>query len=301
MMPGRTGTAAQGFLGVSRGEYSPGHGEEHAKESAACRVWESSPAMTASTDTKPAATKSSSRRALLAGALGGIGAVAAGAMAKVSPVRAEGEAIVVGGEYTTATSATTIINSANGNAVLQALNTTSGVGVIGTSGTYTGVYGSSNSYIGVRGSSSSGRGVEAFSLTSTGLLGSSGTTPPAKPKTGVFGYANQDSSSKGVWGFSGTGVGVYAQANKAGYALQTNGRIKASKVSGVKTIGAGLTSVTLNPGVKVSNASFVLLTPRVNLSGRDIWYTTNPSAGTITIHLSSSRSANTKIGWLLLG
>ena len=44
--------------------------------------------MTASTDTKPATTKSSSRRALLAGALGGIGAVAAGAMAKVSPVRA---------------------------------------------------------------------------------------------------------------------------------------------------------------------------------------------------------------------
>ena len=66
--------------------------------------------MTASTDTKPAATKSSSRRALLAGALGGIGAVAAGAMAKVSPVQAaNGDAVTVGGTFT-ATSTTSITN-----------------------------------------------------------------------------------------------------------------------------------------------------------------------------------------------
>ena len=42
-------------------------------------------AMTASTDTKPTTTKSSSRRALLAGALGGLGAVAAGAIGQGQP------------------------------------------------------------------------------------------------------------------------------------------------------------------------------------------------------------------------
>ena len=280
--------------------------------------------MTASTDTKPTATKSASRRALLAGALGGIGAVAAGAMAKVSPVRAEGEAIVVGGEYTTATSRTFLQNSANSNVVLEARSSSNGVGVIGSSSSNAGVFGSSASHIGVHGasgsnrgvygSSSSGTGVEGGSYASdqaavrgsaeaggTGLLGSSGPIVAAKPKTGVYGYANQDSSSKGVWGFSGRGAGLYGQANKAGYALRTNGRVRADKVSGVKTINAGVTSVTLNPGVKVTSSSFVLLTPRANIGSRGLWYTTNPTAGTITIHMSSSRSSNTKIGWLLLG
>ena len=280
--------------------------------------------MTASTDTKPASTKSSSRRALLAGALGGIGAVAAGAMAKVSPVHAEGEAIVVGGEYTDATSRTFLENSFNNDPVIETKSAGSGVGLLGASvGSY-GVRGESGSGSGVLGTSSSGYGVYGYSSTNTAInaynggsgepairgyspadgtavMGTSGTIADAKPKTGVYGYANQDSASKGVWGFSGRGAGLYGQANKNGYAVRANGRIKADKVSGVKTVSAGLTSVTLNPGVKVTSSSFVLLTPRANIGSRGLWYTTNPSAGTITIHMSSSRSSNTKIGWLLLG
>ena len=279
--------------------------------------------MTASTDTTPAATKSSSRRALLAGALGGIGAVAAGAMAKVSPVRgANGDPFIVGTDNS-ATSRTRLINStpssafsveSTGGGIAVTGSSNSSVGIRGASGPHYGVHGTSSSSFGVYGQSNSNVAVAGISYASdkpavlgyatsnsTGLLGSSGTSVAAKPKTGVYGYANQDASSKGVFGFSGRGVGVYAQANKAGYALQTNGRIKASKVSGVASIVAGNTTVTVSPNVKVTSGSFVLLTPKANIGSRGLWYSTNASADSITIHHSSSRSGATKIAWLLMG
>ena len=316
--------------------------------------------MTASTDTQPTSTKSSSRRALLAGALGGIGAVAAGAMAKVSPVRAtNGDAVTVGGTFT-GTSPTSITNSTGDGIVARNTSTgssglfahataatgatfgvfgrsdsiagtgvaglaaaTNGTGVKGTASGGIGVNGISDLYIGVYGSSNSNIGVYGYGAAadrpaiqgsaagnSTGVLGSSGASPDAQPKTGVYGYANQDAGSRGVYGYSGKGhgvdgrawggVGVYAKA-QTGYALRTSGRIAADKVSGVATIPAGSTSVTVSPGVNVTSGSFVLLTPQNRLYGRDLWYTTNPGADSITLHLSSSRSYASKIAWLLMG
>jgi len=258
--------------------------------------------MTASAEQKP--TSTNSRRALLAGALGGIGAVAAGAVAKVSPVRAEGENIQVGGEYLTATSRTYLHNSANGARVFQASSTAGGWGIFGTSDINVAIYGSSGSHMGIYGTS--GGDSEAAvrgnsSGDSTGVLGSSGAFPTAKPKTGVYGYANQDAGSKGVWGFSGRGAGVLGQANRNGFAIRAKGRIKADKVSGVATIPAGSSGVTVSPGVNVTAASFVLLTPKANIGSRGLWFTTNASADTFRIRMSSTRSANTKVAWLLLG
>jgi len=289
--------------------------------------------MTASSEQKPV-TKSNSRRALLAGAIGGIGAVAAGAIAKVSPVRAEGETMVVGGEYTTATSQTALTNMANASTVLRAENTGAGTGIYGGSSSGYGVWGSSDSLAAVYGTGVSGTGVYATSSTgygirglsgaaslpavlaqatggSTGLLATSGTKPAARAKTGVFGYADQDAMSRGVIGRSPagqglrgetvTGVGVYGKANKNGLAVRAYGRIKADKVSGVTTIPAGSTVVTVSPGVNVTSGSFVLLTPKANIGSRGLWFTTNASADTFRIRMSSTRSANTKVAWLLLG
>lgn len=171
--------------------------------------------------------------------------------------------------------------------------------------------------IGVHGDafSPSGIGVRGVTVNSTGVLGFSspggGPEPTAKPRTGVYGHAVQDGSSRGVWGRSNAGrgvygqatggVGVYAQAGVNGIAMRANGRVKVDKVSGVATIKAGSTGVTLTPGVKVTSASFVLLTPKVNLGGRDLWFTTNSTAGTLTIRMSSARTSGTKVAWLLLG
>jgi hypothetical protein len=92
-----------------------------------------------------------SRRALLAGAVGGLGVLAARAIGSPSPARAEGEAIVVGGEYTDATSKTYLKNQANGDIVFAAESTSNGVGMYGLSHDGIGVYGASSTYIGVFG------------------------------------------------------------------------------------------------------------------------------------------------------
>jgi len=176
------------------------------------------------------------------------------------------------------------------------------------------MYGSSGSGEGILGTSDAANlsAIRGYSGgNSTGLLGTSGTpNPGAKPKTGVYGYANQDAGAKGVFGKSPKGhglhgvtyggVGVYGSA-KGGYALRTHGRIRADQVSGVATIPAGSTGVTVSPGVNVTSGSFVLLTPKANIGSRGLWFTTNASADTFRIRMSSTRSANTKVAWLLLG
>jgi hypothetical protein len=226
-------------------------------------------------------SKSPSRRALLAGALGGLGALAASAIGRASPVRAEGEAIVVGGEYATATSQTKIVNQTNNADVLVAESTGLGyavwghsaarVGVAGSSVEYfgvkgvsqqsTGVYGSSGTWIGVQGVSGSSTGVFGSSQSwigvqgnsnasdapatlgfakanSTGVLGYSGngSLPATKPKTGVYGYADQDISSRGVYGESPAGHGVHGKS-ATGFAGWFNGKVYTNAFHEMTEIG----------------------------------------------------------------
>jgi hypothetical protein len=137
--------------------------------------------------TKPEST-SPSRRALLAGALGGLGAFVASAIGRANPTRAEGQAIVVGGEYTDAITATSIYNQANDDTVFLASSTGAGVGLYGLS--------------------SSGYGVAAHSAAGHGVSSTSG-------------------SGTAVYGHSGGGVGLYG-ATTTGLALQAVGRAKFS-------------------------------------------------------------------------
>jgi hypothetical protein len=330
--------------------------------------------------------KPKSRRALLAGALGGVGAWALATIGRADPVRAEGQAVVVGGDYLDATSVTTLTNSTTDADVFLARSLGGGHGVYGRSASGTGVTGESatgrglhgtgaigvdaqsatgfgvdgvtDTGVGVRGQaassgtgvigvSGSGAGVHTSSTTGTaleavsssaiaiharsgatdgpaaigwssgahtGLFGFSGGNvtplPSARAKTGVYGNSVIDSASRGVWGEATagqgvrgeatTGAGLYATAT-SGYAIRGSGRLRFEKVSGVAGIAAGSTSKTVSPGVNVVGASFVLLTPKVRLGGRDLWFTTNATANTFTIHMSSSRSSTTNVAWLLLG
>ena len=133
------------------------------------------------------------------------------------------------------------------NAVLEAVSN-SGVGVYGFSGGHYGVFGGStswivvvgqiNSRVGVHGSSSSNNGVVGNSSAgsqpaslqslgnSTGVQGYSGgdLAPPPRPKTGVYGNANQDIYATGVYGLSALGVGVRGKTT-SGYAGYFEGRV----------------------------------------------------------------------------
>ena len=125
-------------------------------------------------------------------------------------------------------------------------------------------------------------------------------------------------SSIGVRAESGTGTGLVAVSSTrailagtgeafpsaaiAGFALVTGtGRVSFSQVSGVAVIPANAKSVTVDPLVVIGADSFVLLTPRVNVYGRSLWYVPNRSSNTFRIHMSSARPRPTRIAWLLLG
>jgi hypothetical protein len=263
-------------------------------------------------------SKSPSRRALLAGALGGLGAWAASAVGRASPVQAaNGDYVRVGFSLTgTAATALTVTGADGLRATATSNLTTALQGV--SLGPYNGegVWGqaSGTQGVGIIGQAfgSLGRGVNGIANGGhIGVVGSSGGPVGDVPsKVGVLGHAAQDNSAIGVFGQSdpGTGVrgqatsgvGVYATAG-SGYALRTNGRLKADKVSGVATITAGNISKTITPGVNVTDGSFVLLTPKVKLGGRDLWFTTDAANNKVTIRMSSSRSSGTKVAWLLLG
>jgi hypothetical protein len=201
-----------------------------------------------------------------------------------------------------------------------------GTGIVGNSDTYIGVYANSGAVVGPAMAARAGGN-------STGVLGysGSGAVPVASAKTGVYGYAAQDATAIGVRGVSPAGRGVqgeatsgfgvrgaatsgygayvtstsgtavYAAATTSGYALRTSGRVKVEKASGVATILGTKTSVVVTPGLDVTMSSFVLLTPKGSLGGRNLWYTTDATANTFTIRVSSALTVNLAVGWLLLG
>jgi hypothetical protein len=241
--------------------------------------------------------KSPSRRALLAGALGSVGALAASAIGRANPVRAAtGDPVTVDGSFSG--SGSTHITTTGSSGFSGTSSNTSADAVVGNataaSGNAWGVYGvsASTSGIGVRGTA------YASSGTTYGVYGENGSSSG----TAVRGTAFAPSGATyGVYGHSSSpaGVGVYA-TNLGGVAFQTAGRTKLS-TSGVARISAGSTSKTITPGVNVTANSFVLLTPKANLGTRALWFTTNATADTFAIHISSSRSSATKVAWLLLG
>jgi hypothetical protein len=195
-------------------------------------------------------------------------------------------------------------------------DSTSGTGVVGVS-PGVGVEGTSTGSYGLVGNSAALDKAAVLARSggnSTGVVGASypngSTNPPSPGKTGVYGYAAQDGNARGVTGqttagrglngVATSGVGVYGQAT-TGYALRTSGRLRVDKASGVATIEAGNTVVTVTPGLDVTSTSFVLLTPRADLATRRLWYTTNTTSNTFTIRVSSAVSAGLEVGWLLLG
>jgi hypothetical protein len=267
-----------------------------------------------------------SRRAVLVGALTGLGISIGQAVIKPLAARAagnDGQNVVVGGFYDDVRSQTTIADQTNAERVLWVASNTgngggngtavtgfsnSGTGIEGWSNTGTGVYGHGNTY-GVRAESATSFGLYAnspdyiavygYSENGKGLQGHGGNT-------GVYAYGGV----VGAYANSPTGTALRSETTSGtaieamggtGIALRTDARVKFDKVSGRATITAGHTTVTVTPGVNVTSSSFVLLTPMSNIGTRGLWVTTDAANDQFKIHISSSRSASTKVGWLLLG
>jgi hypothetical protein len=159
------------------------------------------------------------RRALLAGGLGGLVAVVASALGRPLPTSAADDSPVILGHDNTETQTTVIVTSGTANAfVAQNAAEPSGALCAGD----TGVSGDSGRAggLGVWGrSTGNGTGVFGWSQ----LVGTEfGFKPPVK--TGVHGRAIQDASSRGVTGetTAGRGVNGIATTGAAGYFATTD-------------------------------------------------------------------------------
>lgn len=186
-------------------------------------------------------TNAPTRRALLAGVLGGVGAWVAGAIGRASHVEAaNGDPVLVGQSHT-GTSSTTIFSTGSPAAITGHISSTTGTsaGVSGHSSSSSGrgVLGAANLTVGrnygVWGQTSSPDGVAVVGWNpslNAGVVGISGFTGPSSVpqarRTGVFGYAdgNTGSTGRGVWGRSSEGRGVMGTTD-TGYAGYFQGRV----------------------------------------------------------------------------
>jgi hypothetical protein len=143
-----------------------------------------------------------SRRAILAGALGGAGALIAHSLGRATPaLAANDESLLLGrGSVASENAATnaTLVNSAASPALGGQ-----------ASGANTALAGTSAAGVGVWGASATNGGVRF-----TGVVGHTGDGSDVAPDTsftGVYGFSEDpdNSTAAGVWGDTATGTGVY--------------------------------------------------------------------------------------------
>jgi hypothetical protein len=220
-------------------------------------------------------SKATSRRALLAGALGGLGAWAASAIGRTSQARAaNGDPVIVGVTTNTGTSVTKITNTDPGETAIWGLAsnatgigvgvrgeaTAPGYGVYGTCATGWGVFGNSTSNYGVHGHSTSSHGVHGQSNSGVGVYASSssniGVYGTSTSDVGVYGSSTAtDQPAAFGWSYgTGTGVQGYSGTNPPaapsktgvfGYAAQD---ANAVGVRGESTNGFGVYGKTTGTG-----------------------------------------------------
>ena len=165
------------------------------------------------------ATARSSRRALLLGASGAVGALTMHTLGRPIAVEATHGDVHLG-STNTATETTWI-------------QTTNRTAIAGHSDAVHGVHGSSGSGNGLNGDSQTGHGVYGSSNASTGVYGQSGAASGAA----VFG--NALTGGAGVFGHSGDGINIPAPAANTGVAGHADIDAEAVGVRGSSPTGRG--------------------------------------------------------------
>jgi hypothetical protein len=202
-----------------------------------------------------------SRRAVLAAALGGLGAVVVSRFATPESAKAaDGDAVLVGTARTGATE-TSITVSGAANAIA------------GSSDTGTGLRGSSTSLLTVDDPTVAGH--------STGVLGTAGDATDVATntgETGVYGFSNTSFNSNGIWGDSLQGTGIFGTGDTgvygAGYwGLYAIGRIAvmgdgSSLDTGVYGFAGDVVAPTPPAGVGVQASAATTAQVALNVTGK---------------------------------
>jgi hypothetical protein len=274
-----------------------------------------------------------SRRAVLAAALGGLGAIVASRfIAPEAVTAADGDAVTVGSART-GTTETSITTSGSANAIAGISDTGTGLrgsststvpvdsnapgnatGVIGTSGAITNIAGNTGE-TGVYGFSNTtpaSNGIWGDSLQGTGVYGTGDTGVYGSGYWGVYGIGRIGvmgdgmTTDTGVYGFAGdtippdppAGVGVQATAGSVlQTALRVTGKVKFSRSGRIAIAAGGSSKKVSMPGVTTS--SYIIATLQTRRTGVYV-ASVVPATGYFTIYLNKSVSSSTYVGYLVI-
>ena len=171
------------------------------------------------------------RRQLMAGGAGALGAVAVVSLVRAAPAAASNGQAIIMGQRNQSTS-NTFINDSSGDTTFSALATSSGTALEGDAVDGTGVSGSSSAGIGVSGVSGSS------AANASAVHGEITNTSPGSFSAAVRGQND---------GTGGTGIGVYGSQAGSGwgvYGTSVSGiGVNASGGSGIGVAGSGATGV----------------------------------------------------------
>jgi len=226
-----------------------------------------------------------SRRTIMAAALGSAGALAASAIAGSLPAAAAvGDNLILGrgfhDGFNESPDATQLNGTTNGMTVFAAVRDGSGLAIEGFSTTGTGVLAVSGD---------NGTGLDARSTNATAAIGSSFTG------SGVYGFVGSTVAPP----LTGPAAGVVARAvDPSRLALRVMGRASFG-FSGKATILANTSTVVITRA-GVTAASLIIATPRTNRAGVFV-QSAVPAAGKFTIHLNKKVAAATDVAYMILG
>ena len=262
------------------------------------------------------------RRSILAGALGGAGALIAHALGSAAPVAAaNGNPVLLGQGSTATDNAATLPTLVNSSAALGlgAVNSAGGTGLWGQSGanppggtdtSQTGVYGFADQ------SDPADAGVWGDTIAGTGIVGSGDWGVLGLGVVGVVGLA--DEASTAVHGFAGIGdpnvpaagtaihghagpgaaTGIYASASSPTQtALYVSGGFKTSR-SGRKAMSSTATSLKITVSGATVN-SWAIATLQTSVSGCYVRACV-PSTNAITVYLSKAPGKTVYVGYLVV-
>jgi hypothetical protein len=137
------------------------------------------------------------------------------------------------------------------------------------------------------------------SLEGIGVFGTGGV--------GVLGHSRQAAGTgvrgrgaRGIHGVTENGVGVFAQVEEGGTALEARGPVKFSS-AGLTTIAAGTSSVTVSPGqyLTIAADSKVLCTLQ-SAGGVLLNVIRDVGTSTFTINLTGNATADVIVAWFLI-
>ena len=245
------------------------------------------------------------RRALLAGGLGGLVAFVAAAVGRPLDVRAGSDGDVVLGAVNAATSTTVVQNTTTAVAAFKAACLDAD-GVVG--------YSNADTKSGVYGFTDNGGGYGVFGRSQdsgmTGSLGSAEAGVRGDGRVGVVGMGDAATGGAvGVWGMAyprndSCIAGVFqAMDPKVGYALRAVGRVKLDNAAGVVTIAAGSRSKWVRPGIDLASTSAVVAT-LLGSAGRTTTVhrvVVSAKENRFRIYLTARATRSVRVAWHVFG